>query len=88
MKLNIKAFAVSCGILTGAAVFIGTWWVLAFGNGTGGLEFLGDYYFGYSISPVGSFVGLAYGVIDGLIWGAVFAWLYNALTSRFAVSGG
>jgi len=32
---------------------------------------------GYSITPLGSVVGLARGLIDGLIGGAIIAWLYS-----------
>ena len=36
-------------------------------------------YRGYEISPLGSVVGLLWALPDGLIGGAVFAWLYNRL---------
>jgi hypothetical protein len=40
-------------------------------------------YIGYTLSPVGSMVGLAWGFIDGAIGGAVLAWLYNLFVKRF-----
>jgi hypothetical protein len=36
-------------------------------------------YRGYTISPIGSVLGLIYGFFDALIGGAVFAWLYNRI---------
>jgi len=43
---------------------------------------IGAVYRGYNISPTGSFIGLAWGLVDGLIGGAIFAWLYNCLVDR------
>ena len=34
-------------------------------------------YRGYSISAVGSFIGLLWAAVNGAICGAVIAWLYN-----------
>jgi membrane associated rhomboid family serine protease len=31
---------------------------------------------------VGSLIGLAWGLLDGLIGGAIFAWLYNRLAAK------
>ena len=35
-------------------------------------------YRGYSISPTGSLIGLLWALPDGMIGGAVLAWVYNA----------
>jgi hypothetical protein len=43
---------------------------------------IGQLYRGYSISPAGSFIGLIWAFFDGLIGGAIFAWLYNAIANR------
>lgn len=82
MKLDVKALALSCGILWGAVVFLVTWWVIVLDGATGDPTWLGQVYRGYSISVTGSFIGLGWGLVDGLIGGAVVAWLYN----RFAKS--
>ena len=37
---------------------------------------------GYNISPIGSLVGFVWALGDGLIFGAIFAWLYNHVSSR------
>lgn len=87
MKLNVWAFALAFGIWWGAGLFLGTWWVIALGGATGEATFLGRLYIGYAISPLGSVIGLAWGFVDGLIAGAIFAWLYNLLAARFSPSG-
>ncbi len=82
MKLNVRAFALTCGLLWGIALFGATWWIIFFDGTTDEITLLGKVYRGYKISPVGSLIGLAWALIDGSIGGAVFAWLYNALAAR------
>jgi hypothetical protein len=84
MKLNIKAFALACSLLGGIGIFFLTWWVIAFEGPTGELTFIGHVYRGYTVTPLGSLIGMVWGFFDGLIGGAIFAWLYNLLTRRQA----
>ena len=83
MKLNISAFALTFAIWWGVGIFLLTWWVIAFGGATSEPTFLARIYIGYEISPVGSVIGLVWGFIDALIAGAIFAWLYNLIATRF-----
>lgn len=82
MKLNIKAFALTCGLVWGLGLFFLTWWIIAFDGSTGEVTLIGRLYRGYSISPMGSIIGLIWAFIDGLIGGAIFAWLYNLIAAR------
>lgn len=85
MKLDVKAFALTCGLWWGFGLFMLTWWIIAFDGATGELTLIGHLYRGYSISPLGSVIGLIWAFFDGLAGGAIFAWLYNRLhdwTSR------
>ena len=82
MKLNIKAFALTSGLVCGIALFLLTWWFIAFDGSTGEATLIGRIYRGYLITPAGSFIGLVWGFGDGLVAGAIFAWLYNLLSSR------
>ena len=82
MKLNVKAFALTCGILWGIGLFLLTWWVIVFDGATGEPTLIGRLYRGFTISPVGSFIGLVWAFVDGLIGGAIFAWLYNLTSTR------
>lgn len=86
MKLNIKAFALTCGIIWGIGLFAMTWWIIAFEGVTGDPTLIGRLYRGFNISPSGSFIGLVWGFTDGLIGGAIFAWLYNLLSARLSIS--
>ena len=82
MRLDVKAFAFTCAIGWGLLVFAFTWWVIMFEGQTGEVTVLGHIYRGYTVSGLGSIIGLAYGIVDGLIIGAIFAWLYNLLARR------
>jgi len=86
MKLNIKAFALACGLIWGFGLFFLTWWVIFFQGATGEPTVVGLVYRGYNISPWGSVIGLIWAFPDGLIGGAIFAWLYNLLVTRFKMS--
>lgn len=85
MKLNVKALALASGLIWGFGIFLLTWWIMAFEGSTHDLMFIGHVYRGYDISPAGSVIGLVWGFADGMIGGAVFAWLYNLISKR--VSG-
>lgn len=82
MRLNVRAFALSCGLIWGLGLFAATWWIMLFDGATGDATFFGRVYRGYSISPVGSIIGLVYALVDGLIGGALIAWLYNLIARR------
>jgi hypothetical protein len=82
MKLNVKSFALTCGLLWGMGVFFFTWWIILFEGVTNERTWLGRVYRVYTISPRGSVLGMILGFLDALTGGAVFAWLYNTLTGE------
>ena len=77
--LNPKNFGVAIGIVCGLSAFIITWISIMTGHATLWLTLMEDAYPGYHISPLGSIVGLIYGLIKGFIWGGSVSWLYNRL---------
>jgi hypothetical protein len=82
MPLNVKAFALTSGLLWGFGLFLLTWWIILLDGATGEMTFIGRIYRGYSLSVGGSFIGLLWALLDGAIGGAIFAWLYNRLIGR------
>ncbi len=82
MKLNVKAFAVTCGLIWGFGLLFITWWIMLFEGSTGDILVIGHVYRGFNVSPLGSVIGLLWGFFDGLVGGAIFAWLYNFILSR------
>jgi hypothetical protein len=78
MKLKPFALGLSLGIVWGSVLFITTWLSYFTGYGKLFLDALaGSIYPGYTISPVGSFLGLVYGFVDLLIMGILVGWIYN-----------
>ncbi|NIP44589.1 MAG: hypothetical protein GWO41_04890 [candidate division Zixibacteria bacterium] len=83
MRLNVKAVALAFGLIWGFGLLVLTWWVILFEGSTGDLMAIGHVYRGYNISPLGSILGLIWGFFDGLIGGAIFAWLYNLIAGQY-----
>lgn len=82
MRLNVKAFALTCSLTWGLGLFLLTWWIMLFDGVSNAPTIIGRVYRGYDISPAGSVIGLAWALADGLIGGALFAWLYNLISGR------
>jgi len=81
--MNVKAFAVTAGILGGFLLFACTLLEAARGEGHT-LGALAAVYPGFCATYLGSVAGLVYGFVSGALIGAAFAWLYN----RFAGTSG
>ena len=81
--MNVKAFAVAAGIVWGFLLFVFTSVEAARGGGHT-LELLSFWFPGYSITYLGSVVGLVYGIVSGALIGAAFCWLYNRLVGAFS----
>ena len=80
MKFSVKGLALASGFLWGLAMLgMGLANLIWSGYGQQFLQTVASVYPGYhatrSIAEV--IVGTLYGAVDGLIGGAVFAWLYN-----------
>lgn len=83
MKLKPLALGIACGSLLGGMLFITTWISYYTGYAELFLKVLAEsIYPGYSISPIGSFLALFYGFIDGMIMGVIIAWIYNKIAAR------
>jgi len=85
MKLHVTALAFTAGLLWGGAIL-----VVALANltwpeyGRAFLDLTASIYPGYRPGTgIGSVItGTLYGLADGTIGGAIFAWLYNLLVPR------
>lgn len=82
-KVDCLAFGLATGILFAAIIFLATNFLLLKGGEHVGpnLNLISQYFFGYSVTFAGSFVGLLYGFGSGFIIGWVSAFLRN-LTIR------
>lgn len=77
MEINAKSLALSGGVIWGMALFLITLLSLATGYASMFLGLIADIYPGYSISILGSFIGLIYGFVDAYLGFYILAWLYN-----------
>jgi len=80
MRFNVKGLALASAILWGVAMLgIGLANLVWSSYGQRFLQIMASVYPGYHAtrSFADVIVGTLYGVVDGLIGGAVFAWLYN-----------
>lgn len=82
MRLHVLAFAVTCALVWGVGLFLGTWWIILLEGASAEPTLIGQVYLGYRLTPAGSVVGLVWGLADGLIGGAIFAGLYNWLSGK------
>lgn len=83
MRLKPVALGVALGLVWGGSLFITTWVSCYTGYGKLFLQVLaGSIYPGYSITPFGSFLGLVYGFIDGLVGGILIGWIYNKIAKE------
>ena len=76
-KLSVKGLALAGGVLwsfytllIGLAAWLFNW-------GTGLVSVMASLYIGFSPTLAGSLIGAAWAFIDGVIGGAVIAWVYN-----------
>lgn len=89
MKLSVKGFALTVGIVWGGSILmIGILNLMWPGYGVTLLDLARSIYPGYAAMSgfVGVIVGTCYGFVDGLVGGAIFAWLYNMLGGSGAKS--
>ena len=80
MKFNIKALALTVGLIWGGVMLLVTAANLTWsGYGQAFLNVIASIYPGFvpgaGVSSV--IVGTIYGIVDGAIGGAIFGWLYN-----------
>jgi hypothetical protein len=82
MKLNVNVFALTVGLFWGFGLLFLTWWIILLDGASGAVTLIGKVYRGYNISFMGSLIGFVWAFVDGIIGGAIFAWLYNFLFER------
>jgi len=81
VQLNATATGIILGILFGLGLFVATLWLVIKGGPNPGphLSLLSQYFPGYSVTLVGSFIGFAYAFAAGFLSGAILGAVYNRL---------
>jgi len=78
MKLQPFALGVAVGVMWAAYVFFAGIFAM-FEWGVAMVNALGSFYLGYGPSFLGAVIGALWAFVDGLVAGAVIAWIYNAV---------
>ena len=76
-KLDVKALALSLGLVWGAAMMLLGLTGIFFNWGRAFVVAMSSLYIGYKPTLMGSLIGGAWGFFDAGIAGAAIAWLYN-----------
>jgi len=82
MKLHSTALGFAFGIIWGVSLFLITLFSISSGYGDKLLKGIASIYPGYSVTLKGSFLGLAYGFVDGFICAFIFGLIYNAIAKQ------
>ena len=77
MDLRRRAFGLALGTMLGLSVLIGTWWLLIIDSQDDFFSKVPSFFWGYSFTWFGAFVGFFWGFIYGFFFGVFLAWLYN-----------
>jgi len=84
-RMDKLGFATAVGAVSALNLFILTIWLSIKGvpPGTPGLEFLGEYFLGYTMTIKGAFIGFAYTFFYGFLLGWMFAYLRNFIITIY-----
>lgn len=78
-RWSVRGLALSCGILWALAMLFMGLMGLYYGYGLEFLKVMESVYVGFELSLMGVVIGTVWGFIDGIVGGAIFAWVYNKL---------
>jgi hypothetical protein len=84
-RLDRTALGVAVGGVSGLVVFVATIFLIIKGGEVVGpnLALLDQFFFGYTVSVTGAFIGLVYGFVGGFILGWLIGFLRNSLVSAY-----
>ena len=87
-RLDRTALGLAVGTLSGLLVFLATIVLIFKGGPVVGpnLALLGQFFYGYTVTVPGAFVGLIYGFIVGFVTGWLIALLRNSLVSAYLIA--
>jgi hypothetical protein len=79
LRLNSHVLGFVTGVIAALIIFVATNWLVLKGGKTVGphLALLGQYFLGYRVTFLGSFIGAVYAFVCGYVAGALVGWIYN-----------
>jgi hypothetical protein len=83
LRLNAHVLGFVLGILFSLGIFVATNWLVIKRGAVIGphLSLLSQYFIGYSVSFVGSLIGVLYAFVLGYVSGLIIAWVYNQIVA-------
>ena len=83
VRLNGNVIGFVIGTIAALAVFVATNWLVLKGGEVVGphMRLLDQFFWGYTVTFVGSFIGAAYSFVTGYVCGLLVSWIYNAVVS-------
>jgi hypothetical protein len=80
-RMDKLGLATALGSVSGFLIFLATIWLVIKGGDVVGprLQLLNQYFFGYSVTVKGAFIGLTYAFTWGFLFGWLFAYFRNLL---------
>jgi len=86
LRLNGNILGIVLGILFSLVIFVATNWLVIKGGPVVGphLSLLSQYFIGYSVTFVGSLIGVVYAFVLGYLSGLIIAWIYNGIVAMKA----
>jgi hypothetical protein len=79
-RMDKIGLATAVGSVCGLLIFFATLWLMIKGGIVSFyLQLLNQYFFGYTVTVKGAFIGMAY----GFLWGFLFGWLFAYLRNFF-----
>jgi len=87
-KLDRTALGLAVGALCGLVVFLATIFLVLKGGAVVGpnLALLSQFFFGYTVTVSGAFIGLVYGFVVGFVAGWLIGLLRNSLVSAYLLA--
>jgi len=84
LRLNAMVQGVVCAFIGGLGLFAATLWLVLKGGDVVGprLSLLNQFFPGYEVTLLGSFIGMLYGALVGFVVGYSSAILYNWLVLK------
>jgi len=79
LRLNASIHGIVFGLLSGSLIFVATIWLVIKGGPVVGpnLSLLNQFFVGYRVTVLGSFIGFGYGFVLGFLVGFFVASVYN-----------
>ena len=84
LRLDAAAQGITTGVIAGLIVFVATNWLVVKGGPVVGpnLALLAQFFFGYRVTFLGSFIGFVWAFLYGAAVGYLVSRIYNALVAR------